>query len=577
METISNIQILFSVSIVSVFVCILLSVITLSTNRKSATNLVFSLLNLSLALWTISNFLGTYFTVYDQKLFWVRMVMFSAVAQSFCFYLFIRVFPREKVADFSFKKIFPLALFLIASFAALSNAVFKGIENGDSVGVPTPIIGNGIIFFAIPVLFFVSSGLYIMIKRYLNSSGVDKLQIKYLLVGTGLMFSLMILLIFLPVIVFNYTFFINFSSLFVTVFVIFSTISILKYKLFNVKVIATQFFVYLLWIFLLIRFLISVGIQDIVINALLLITTFIIGTFLMSSVSKEVAQREKIEKLAKDLSKTNADLKTANEKLKELDRQKTEFVSIASHQLRSPLTAIKGYTSMLLEGSFGPIEEKAREAIDRVYESSQKLVTVIEDFLNITRIELGRMKYEISVFDLGTLAQTVVKDQEPNVKKRGLNIEFQDGTGNHQISADSGKVTQVVSNIIDNSIKYTPSGGVKITVTNVPAGRSKTKENVRLTVSDTGIGIDPATLTKLFDKFVRADDAGKTNISGTGLGLYVAKQIVEGLGGKIWAESEGKGKGSRFIVEFPHSTEAITQTKSTVEAYTKADLQNKKK
>jgi signal transduction histidine kinase len=92
-------------------------------------------------------------------------------------------------------------------------------------------------------------------------------------------------------------------------------------------------------------------------------------------------------------------------------------------------------------------------------------------------------------------------------------------------------------------------------------GRSKIKENVRVTITDTGIGIDPATLTKLFDKFVRADDAGKTNISGTGLGLYVAKQIVDSLGGKIWAESEGRGKGSRFIVEFPHSKDKISDKK----------------
>ncbi|MFA6253717.1 MAG: HAMP domain-containing sensor histidine kinase [Candidatus Paceibacterota bacterium] len=356
---------------------------------------------------------------------------------------------------------------------------------------------------------------------------------------------------------------------------------IVRFKAFNVKLIATQAFMFAL--------IAMIGAQlffiKIAINFLLtgftLAASVIVGGLLIRSVEREVAQREEIESLAKNLAKSNDKLFTVNEQLKELNKQKTEFVSIASHQLRSPLTAIKGYASMLLEGSFGPVEDKARGAIDVIFESSLRLVTVIEDFLNITRIELGKMKYEISVFDLGQLAQTVVKDQEPNVKKRGLTIEFQDGTGNHQISADSGKVTQVVSNIVDNSIKYTPpstdaedkqAGWIKVKVENLPAGRSKTKENVRLTVSDSGIGIDPATLTKLFDKFVRADDAGKTNISGTGLGLYVAKQIVEGLGGKIWAESEGKGKGSTFIVEFPRSSGEVTKTKSQVESYTKTDL-----
>ena len=148
-------------------------------------------------------------------------------------------------------------------------------------------------------------------------------------------------------------------------------------------------------------------------------------------------------------------------------------------------------------------------------------------------------------------------------------------TGNHQISADSGKVTQVISNIVDNSIKYTPSGEITVKVVNL--GSASTKETVRLTVSDTGVGIDPRNIRQLFEKFLRADDAGKTNITGTGLGLYVAKQIVEGLGGKIWAESEGKGKGSHFIVEFPRSDKVVpANTPHQIEAYTRENLKDLK-
>lgn len=358
---------------------------------------------------------------------------------------------------------------------------------------------------------------------------------------------------------------------------------IVKFKAFNVKLIATQAFMFALIAMIGAQLFFIKVLVNFLLTGITLAVSIIVGGLLIRSVKREVAQREEIENLAKSLSKSNDKLFVLNEKLKELNKQKTEFVSMASHQLRSPLTAIKGYSSMLLEGSFGPVEEKARGAIDVIFQSSQRLVTVIEDFLNITRIELGRMKYEISVFDLGQLAQTVIKDQEPNVKKHGLTIEFQDGTGNHQISADSGKVTQVISNIIDNSIKYTPSGGIKIKVENLPESKSKTNSprgskatlrggGIRLTVSDTGVGIPKETLPKLFEKFVRADDAGKTNISGTGLGLYVAKQIVESLGGKIWAESEGKDKGSQFMVEFPRSSGEVTATDHKIESYTKTDL-----
>ena len=390
---------------------------------------------------------------------------------------------------------------------------------------------------------------YLLLKSCYQETSIKRQQIKLILVGMVLGFfggST------------NYFLWYNinlppYGNILVASFVIFTAISILKYNLFRIKVIATESFVASLWVFLLVRTLLSSTVIDAIINFILFVSTLVIGIFLVRSVEKEVSQREHIEKLAGDLALANNQLKFANEKLKGLDKQKTEFVSMASHQLRSPLTAIKGYTSMLLEGSFGPIGEKACEAIDRVFQSSQKLVDIIEDFLNITRIELGRMKYEISDFDLDKLVEQVIGEQKPNIEKRGLVISSETDGQNHIISADTGKVSQVISNILDNATKYTEKGWIKVKVETI-------KNNIRLTVQDSGVGIDPTTRLNLFEKFIRADDAGKTNIIGTGLGLYVAKQIMEGLGGKIWAESEGKGKGSTFIVEFPKAKSNASPT-----------------
>ncbi len=236
-------------------------------------------------------------------------------------------------------------------------------------------------------------------------------------------------------------------------------------------------------------------------------------------------------------------LTVANDKLKELDKKKTEFVSIASHQLRSPLTAIKGYSSLLLEGSFGELNDKAREAVDRVFQSSQKLVLVIEDFLNISRIELGTMRYEWSDFDLRETVEAIVKDMRPMVEKNQLAFSFDYDTNlKYLVHADAGKISQVVSNLIDNATKYTKTGSIRVRL-------EKKVDRVRLVVEDTGVGIAQDTMPLLFAKFSRASDAGKTNIAGTGLGLYVAKEIVAAHKGKIWAESDGPGQGSRFIVE----------------------------
>ncbi|MBI2099998.1 MAG: HAMP domain-containing histidine kinase [Candidatus Vogelbacteria bacterium] len=268
---------------------------------------------------------------------------------------------------------------------------------------------------------------------------------------------------------------------------------------------------------------------------ILLLFSFIIRMW-RNQLRKEVAQREHIENLASELER-------ANEKLKELDKVKTEFVSIATHQLRAPLTAIKGYASMILEGSFGAINGKAKEAVDIVFQSSQKLVSVIEDFLNITRIELGKMKYELTDFDLKQLVESALKENAPSIARKGLTFKFNtDGHSDYKINADYGKLAQVVNNLIDNALKYTEAGSLTVTL-------SKVGGKTRLAIADTGVGIPPETMEKLFQKFTRAADASKSNLAGTGLGLYVAKQIIEAHHGRLWAESDGVGQGSTFIVE----------------------------
>jgi len=315
--------------------------------------------------------------------------------------------------------------------------------------------------------------------------------------------------------------------------------AVIRHQLFEVKVIATELFVLMLWVFLLVRFIISNNVQDRVINGFIFLGTMLIGTLVIKSVLKEVHTREEMEKLAEQLAE-------ANGQLRELDRQKSEFVSIASHQLRSPLTAMKGYSSMLLEGSFGKIEDKARMAVDRIFQSSQRLVIIIEDFLNLSRIEQGRMQYTIEEIDLEPLVQGVVQDLQAEISHTPLKLDYEsDGNRPYKVKADSGKINQVVTNLIDNSIKYTNEGGVT-------ARLEKAKDGtITVKIIDTGIGIPDSVMSKLFKKFSRAEQAGKENIKGTGLGLFVAGEIIKAHGGKIWAESKGKNKGSTFFIEFP--------------------------
>ncbi|HBV01088.1 MAG TPA: hypothetical protein DEF00_01685 [Candidatus Taylorbacteria bacterium] len=309
---------------------------------------------------------------------------------------------------------------------------------------------------------------------------------------------------------------------------------IIRYRIFNVKILATQVLVTSLWILvasiLFLRTIDTVRIIVVVTSVLLLI----LGIYLVKSVKREVEQREKIEKLAKELEK-------ANERLKELDQLKSEFVSMATHQIRGPLTAIKGYASMMREGDYGDIPENLKGTIDIIYESSNALTVIVQDFLDISNIEQGKMKFDFSVVDLSKLAYDVAEALAPNIEQKGLRLKLEIEP-DIVVEADVGKMRQIIGNLIDNAVKYTPKGSITVRV-------RKLDKTMRLEISDTGVGIKPETLPKLFQKFSRAEDASKANVLGTGLGLYVAKKLIEAQNGRISAESEGEGKGAAFSVE----------------------------
>ncbi|MCA9397786.1 HAMP domain-containing histidine kinase, partial [candidate division WWE3 bacterium] len=264
------------------------------------------------------------------------------------------------------------------------------------------------------------------------------------------------------------------------------------------------------------------------------------GILLIKSVKKEVEQREQLEEL------TNK-LEAANERLKELDKLKSEFVSIASHQLRSPLTAIRGYASLIIDGTYGKIPQKAMEAIERISESAKNMAYSIEDYLNVSRIESGNMKYNKADFNLRDEAEKIADDLRPQAIQKGLGLIFRtDLKSQGVINADIGKVIQIIQNLINNAIKYTPQGSIKVLVRD-----DVVRKKIYIDIEDTGVGIPQASIDHLFGKFERATNANSANIHGTGLGLFVAHQMATQMGGNITAQSEGEGKGSVFTIEFP--------------------------
>lgn len=267
------------------------------------------------------------------------------------------------------------------------------------------------------------------------------------------------------------------------------------------------------------------------------------------------AERETMKELVEvvaiaiERAQIYADLEKANTRLKELDQLKDEFVSMASHELRTPMTAIKSYLWMTIYDKKTKFLPEVQEYLNRAYISTERLINLVSDMLNVSRIESGRYQLTPKKFDLVKLASEVYSELTPKAKEKEQKFNFEKAEKEVMVEADPDKIHQVLLNLAGNALKFTPEKG-EISIQVVLE-----KERVSVLVVDNGPGITRADQKKLFQKFSRLENSFSevAQNSGTGLGLYISKQIIEMSGGKIWVNSE-KGKGSTFGFTLPYST-----------------------
>ena len=234
---------------------------------------------------------------------------------------------------------------------------------------------------------------------------------------------------------------------------------------------------------------------------------------------------------------------------KEIDKAKTEFVSLASHQLRTPLTSISWSAEMLLNGDFGKIEPKQMKYLEVIQHGTRKMIELVGTLLNVSRIELGTFKYRQQLINIVNIAQKQVEELEPRIIEKKIKFSKKICKNIPKFKADPELIGMVIQNILVNAVKYTPKNG-KIDFSVV----CDDKKNVIITVSDTGIGIPKSQQNLIFTKLFRADNARTGDIDGTGLGLYIVKSVIENSGGKIWFKSI-ENKGTTFFVKLPLQTE----------------------
>jgi PAS domain S-box-containing protein len=228
-----------------------------------------------------------------------------------------------------------------------------------------------------------------------------------------------------------------------------------------------------------------------------------------------------------------------------VERLKTEFVSLSAHQLRTPLSAIKWSLKMLLDGDLGEITKEQKDLIQKTYEANEKMIDLINDLLDVTRIEEGRYLYKTELAEIEKVIESVVDSLKEFAKRKEIELKFEKPEEKlPKIKLDKEKIGLAIQNLIENAITYTLPGG-RVTVS-----LKRVKKEVEISVSDTGIGIPKDQQKRVFSKFFRGSNAMRMETRGTGLGLYITKNIIEAHGGEIWFESE-EGKGTTFHFTLP--------------------------
>jgi len=256
------------------------------------------------------------------------------------------------------------------------------------------------------------------------------------------------------------------------------------------------------------------------------------------------------ETLKKNVLDATSELRSSNRKLKSLDASKDEFISMASHQLRTPLTSVKGYISMVLDGDMGDITPQQRKVLEEAYASSQRMVYLIGDFLNVSRLQTGKFELEISPAKLAFIIEQEIEQLRATAAARGIKLAYAAPDNFPDMDVDENKIRQVMMNFIDNAIYYSPSD------TTITVQLMKYAHHISFKVIDQGIGVPKSEQPRLFTKFYRASNAKQQRPDGTGIGLYMAKKVIVAHGGEVvfdTKENEGSTFGFRLPLPKPSS------------------------
>lgn len=502
-------------------------------NRKSTSTRLFFALTIVTAAWLLFNLLSW---VRPLEIVWSQLSIVGALIPV-VFYYFLLSFQK---GDSLWQK-WQCALLIGATtpFVLFAGTRFNvaGIDTND----PNCPVALGPLYYYIilvAVLFTVLSIVFAYRSWRTSTDTNYRRSLKVVLYGF-VIFVLWSLFTNVGAPLFHYDIISMYSPLGVLIFVAVVGYAVVKYQFLNIDLILTQLLTVILWIIIALDLIFAEDVSQKALSGVTLVLTIVFGIVLIRSAQRDFERKKELQEMADRLA-------FANQELRRLDNAKSEFISIASHQLRTPLTAVKGYVSLLLEGTYGKISTEIEDVLNKVYTANSRLIELVDNLLHISRIESGRMQYTFQSEDLLSIVEDLRDTFTVIAKKKHIALRFDfPSEPLPPISLDRMKIREVISNLIDNAIKYTDHGSVSVSVYQADKG------TVRVAVKDTGAGVRPEDKERLFTKFTRSQDTERMHVGGTGLGLYVGRTFANRHGGKLYVESAGVSQGAEFVLELP--------------------------
>lgn len=499
--------------------------------KRDKTNIVYSVFVLFASLWAI----GLAFFLVEGDLYRSLLIAnfyyISAAGIPAFFLYFSLIFLSNEKYEFNYLR--PLVivpyLLLISLFLIDKNFLIKSVYE-TSWGKSVVFNNINYIIYSLYFIIFVCLSFLKLFNLYFkNKDKEQKNQLKFIILGTllGFIFG-MVFNLFLPYLGdYKHIYLGPVFSFFMVVSIAYS---ITKHHLFDMKVVVTEILMFILWLFIFIRTILSTTFEDQLINGSLLLITVVVGIFLIRSVIREVNQKEEIQKLADDLREAN--------------QGQASLMHFMNHQVKGRLGNIKNIFAELMTDDYGVMPPDSKFLLEKGLDEADIGVNYVQNILKGASAENGTLPFDMKPIDFKTVVIDTFDKQKIKAEKKGLKMSLTTDESDYLMTGDALELGEAIRNLLDNSINYTPDGSIDLKLSTIG-------NTIKFQIKDTGVGLSPEDKTKLFKSGGRGDESVKINVNSTGYGLVFVKGVVEAHKGKVRAESEGRGKGSTFIVELP--------------------------